>query len=108
MSLNRKISTLLVANLLGLALLFPIAIQFIHSVSSHEHTVCYDHTTHLHEDKFECSIFEFHISKYTYTPLDLPELHIFGTTHHLESLYLQVEFKANILHYNLRGPPLLS
>ena len=108
MGLGRKIFNAIFASIFSLALLFPIAIQLIHSLDSHQHIVCHEPTTHLHEKKFECSIFDFHFSNFTYTPLEVGIFHVFTITTHSEILYRFQEINTSLRYYYLRGPPQLS
>lgn len=108
MSIERRLINTFFASVFTLALLFPIAVQFIHSVHSHEHVVCHDSVTHLHEKKFECSIFDFHFSNFTYTPLELSDFQAFKISTHSETLYSFQEVNTSLRHYYLRGPPQIS
>lgn len=108
MSLGKKIVDTFFASIFTLALLFPIAVQFIHSIHSHEHVVCHEASTHLHEKKFDCSIFDFHFSNFTYSPLELRDFQVFKISTHSETLYSFQELHSSLRHYYLRGPPQVS
>ncbi len=108
MAVGKKILNIFFASVFTLALLFPIAIQFIHSIESHEHVVCHESSTHLHEEKFECSIFDFHFSNFTYTPLELGVFQVFKISSHSETLYTFQEINTSLHYFYLRGPPQTS
>ncbi|GHC52080.1 hypothetical protein [Ulvibacter litoralis] len=94
--------------LLTLALLFPVAIQFIHSLDEHEHTFCTEVSTHLHEKKLDCSLCDFHFSVVTFNTPTLPDFIISESFPKLVTIYEASENNTIHHHYYLRGPPQLS
>lgn len=47
-------------------LLFPLFTQFFHILEDHQHTICTDNSTHLHESKTDCSICDFNYTPFNY------------------------------------------
>ena len=94
--------------LLTAALLFPAVSQLAHQLEGHEHVVCQDFSTHLHQSEFECPIQDFHLNSF-----DLGEQLVFSplnsTTNSAPFLSPEgAELSNPHLAYLLRGPPALS
>lgn len=108
MFLKSRISTFFIAAIFSLALLLPIVTQTIHALDGHKHEVCNDFSAHLHKKQLDCSICDFHFSIFDFKIQSSPEFISFSTFHKLESIALLPEASTLVLHYYLRGPPLLS
>lgn len=107
MTYKNKIAHKTASILLTLALLLPVAIQFIHSLDEHEHTACTEVTTHIHEKKLDCSLCNFHFSVVTFTIPTLPSFIVSEKNSKLKTIYKASENTTTDYHY-LRGPPQLS
>jgi len=108
MKITSQLLVTITTLLLGMALLFPTAVQFSHVFEGHDHKPCKDLTTHLHEKKIDCSICHFQISSYTY------QIQNFKTPFFSEIKITIIDFYTssdkNKIHYSyaLRGPPSYS
>jgi len=89
-------------------LCLPILSQAAHAFEDHDHPVCNEVKTHLHELEPECSVCDFHFVPFSFTTLEL-------TLHNPSSPSRKFfTFFKNSLHSKLfftrgqRGPPTLS
>ena len=93
--------------MLVVILLFPSAIQLAHTEDSHDHPVCTDFSTHMHETELDCSLCDFQVSIFAFDTekpgQDLLNSQNFRQIHSApKSLYLISSETTS-----LRGPPLL-
>ena len=91
-----------------MALLFPAVSQLAHQLEGHEHVVCQDFSTHLHQSEFECPIQDFHLNSF-----DLGQQPAFSALNISINVAAVVHLSGVILTNNrvsnlLRGPPVLS
>jgi len=106
---RNKIGIILLSFLLNAIILFPIFIQFLHASEEHEHLICYDDSTHLHEIKSNCDICDFTISPFALKLINNTNSEL------VESYYKAVNNHYNFLYSSyvnttkkLRGPPTYS
>ncbi|MBZ0328690.1 MAG: hypothetical protein K8F54_13875 [Altibacter sp.] len=96
------------AVVLTLALLLPAAVQFTHIFEEHPHSLCTDHSVHLHEQETDCPICDFHLSTFTFIPLEQVAASIAAISTKSDSVYV-FSAKTNLLQHPVsRGPPLFS
>ncbi|QNJ98645.1 hypothetical protein [Constantimarinum furrinae] len=108
MTQNEKINKLFITFFLIGILLFPSAVQVIHSVEGHEHNVCSDFSTHVHENKTDCELCHFHYAPFEYRFSAITEgVEIFTITA-LDSNYQFLSGNFTAPNTPLRGPPVLS
>ncbi len=96
------------ATIFSLALLFPIFLQFSHTLEGHDHATCADFSTHIHEKQLDCSICDFHFSIFNFSPAPLPEFSGIDGFKNSETHYILPEFDLSAIYHFLRGPPQLS
>ena len=48
-------------------LMLPASVQFSHLFEGHEHEICTEQTTHLHEDQTQCELCDFFSTAHEYT-----------------------------------------
>jgi len=87
-------------------LMLPASVQFSHLFESHEHEVCHEQTTHLHEQQPECHGCDFYSINFQYT---LPENYVTNVvlfSQHKNSTVVVASFFTKKLTSNqLRAPP---
>lgn len=93
--------------LIGL-LWFPLVVQFAHIFEEHDHKPCEEVSTHLHEKKLDCNLFDFHFSNYNYNVAKYPEFYSLEEPSKHETRYFSVEVSASSTNYYVRGPPHIS
>ncbi len=94
--------------MLVFALLIPAAIQFSHAFENHKHEVCTEVATHIHPEKMDCSLCDFHFSTFnfevqSFQPLLVPKTFLKTITAEVSSLK-----NTKYGHSQQRGPPSLS
>tara|TARA_B100000795_G_scaffold68654_1_gene47692 strand:+ start:9226 stop:9558 length:333 start_codon:yes stop_codon:yes gene_type:complete len=67
MKLSAHISKYIGVMTLVFVLMLPMSVLFSHLFENHEHEVCLEQTTHLHEDEPECHICDFYSTSFQYT-----------------------------------------
>lgn len=89
-------------------LVFPIGMKASHVFNTHEHVVCHELESHLHQSQLECSICDFHFSTFSFTPA--PFFLIFDKIDLDNPVVIFKNELSNTLsiHFFLRGPPLLT
>lgn len=107
MIITAKISKIIASIGLILALSSPSGIQLLHAFNKHEHRVCYDFQTHIHEQKIDCSIFNFHLSNFSYQPFDFHLAEKIENSLSVNQLTLQIEYPKVFKYKLLRAPPKL-
>lgn len=108
MYLYHNILRIISAVVLSVALILPITVQFIHIFEHHPHVLCTDYTVHLHEQKTDCPICDFHLSSFTFTPLTSVEISIAAINTAVLEIYFFSTQQNFIQHPDSRGPPLFS
>ncbi len=102
---QRKIYDRITALFLLVLMLFPIVSEATHALGDHEHPICTDVTTHLHELEPDCSICDFHLTVFTFNVLEesitINEVSYLPIASH----YTPSTSLENSHHYLLRGPP---
>tara|TARA_B110000027_G_scaffold125488_1_gene142936 strand:- start:103 stop:435 length:333 start_codon:yes stop_codon:yes gene_type:complete len=87
-------------------LMLPASVQFSHLFEGHEHEVCHEQTTHLHEDQPECHGCDFYSTSFQYT---LPENYVTNFvlfSQNKNSTFVVASFFTKKLTSNqLRAPP---
>ncbi|OAB78125.1 hypothetical protein [Cochleicola gelatinilyticus] len=104
----QQIFKVIAATILTAALLFPVLFQFSHIFENHEHKTCSEVSVHLHEKKVDCSIYDFHISLFTYTLNSYDKLHIQQYNKLVITALIASEKEVLNHHFYLRGPPLYT
>jgi hypothetical protein len=67
MIVSTYISKYIAVMTLVFVLMIPTSVLFAHLFENHEHEVCFEKTTHLHEDIPECHICDFYSTSFQYT-----------------------------------------
>lgn len=105
----KNTSNTLLAFMLCMALLFPLAFEAMHVTNEHEHVTCNDfNTTHFHEKDISCQLLkvkptnEVVLHTTVNNTLDQPLI----ITHNFNYYLFVSEFQQ--LHFSLRGPPHFS
>lgn len=94
---------------LFIALMLPTAIQFVHVFGVHEHLVCTDQDSHVHQTPVKCEICTIQVAPFDsnlpeYSEILSPDYEILQT----ESLPA-LQFETIFFNSNpLRGPPSYS
>jgi len=105
---NKIITNRILSLVFGLAILFPTAIQLEHVFEDHQHVVCKEVKTHLHESTPDCSLCDFHFSSFHYTAVVPIDFLVTKVIYTFEPLLVSSE-KSNFPTTNhLRGPPINS
>ena len=92
--------------LLILVLLAPSFVQFSHVFESHEHEICNEQTTHLHQEEPGCDLCDFYGQTFQYTLSQE-----YYTVLKLVSGFQKTDYKSIVLATNsysskqLRAPP---
>ena len=102
-----NIARQIVAMVFTIMLLLPVFIQVLHACEKHEHKVCDEKTTHLHELEISCDACTFQISSFNYDisgnfDLDLPEFYIVTSCNHEQQACSYLKFNSK----QLRAPPI--
>ncbi len=63
-SIHRSLASLLMV----FALLWPSAIQLAHTLEGHDHPTCNEFKTHIHDEQLECSLCDFQVSVFDFSP----------------------------------------
>lgn len=103
---RHKVSKLLFATLLSLALLFPYAAESVHNVNHHH--ICYDATPHFHKTTLDCTLCSFHFPVYNFEVF-LQDKVILSEKKY--RVYERNDFKLSFFNHFFflrRGPPLFS
>jgi hypothetical protein len=108
MQLNRNILKTIAAAVLLLALQLPAAVQFSHVFEGHVHSVCTDYSVHLHEQKTDCPICDFHLSSFTFSPLAPLTFLTTPIFTEVEEIYFFSAQNNSLQHPDTRGSPLFS
>lgn len=90
---------------LACLVLLPTAVEFSHVFEKHEHVACSEVSTHLHEKEFDCSLCDFKISVYHFTPsTSFSDVTI---QYYKELPFTSTSQKRSVelASYLLRGPP---
>lgn len=99
--ITKKISAIIMLMLL----LLPMFSAIAHSLEDHDHPICNEVTTHLHELETECSICDFHFQAYNFNPLQ--QLEEFTAKSYFKHTlhYNSITALNSTYNYLLRGPP---
>ena len=106
MDRKRQIVKLFSASVLFIALMLPTIIQFVHVFDGHEHFVCTDQDSHVHQTPVDCEICTIQLVPYDsidlqYAQVSPPEFVVLQVVG-LNALQIEaVSFNSN----PLRGPP---
>ncbi|QHI35561.1 hypothetical protein IMCC3317_09070 [Kordia antarctica] len=90
---------------LAMLLLLPTATKFLHLFANHEHKVCTDNSTHIHEQIIDCEYLSYHLTpQIEFTPHQhtLIVIKKIRTQNFNYYAYLS-EYQE--LSFALRGPP---
>jgi len=110
MNTTKQIGKKIVALVLFIAFMLPIAIQFFHMFDdNHEHITCTEQKTHIHKSITKCEVCSFHLVSINYDiakypDLLLPKIPVKNQTN-FDSLWLN-SFK--VTNKQLRAPPVFS
>ncbi|WP_282124103.1 hypothetical protein [Algibacter mikhailovii] len=94
--------------ILGLALLIPSLVKFVHIFEHSEHQVCVsEDATHIHKIDLDCEFQKFQITNYALSDIDIFQSTI--VDYITETPFLTYKFlnKHRPLSFSLRGPPAL-
>jgi len=96
--------------LLVIILTFPLFTQLFHALKgSHEHIVCHNETTHLHQSKTDCNICDFNFTPFIYKQLPGITKKPNKEFHKKPlNLYHYLYFSNTINSKKHRGPPTYS
>ena len=87
-------------------LMLPASVQFSHLFEGHEHEVCHEQTTHLHEDQPECHGCDFYSTSFQYT---LPENYVNNFVLFFQNknstIVVASLFSKKLTSNQLRAPP---
>jgi hypothetical protein len=106
--ITEKLNSYFISFLLIGTLLFPSAVQVVHDLEGHEHTVCSDFSTHVHENKTDCDLCHFHSSPFEYQFDTSSGVIKISTERQIECFYTFISSKYSSPNNPLRGPPVLS
>lgn len=87
---------------------FPIGIQASHALNNHQHEICTEYESHLHQTQLDCNICDFHFSTFNFKPASLPVVIV------EVQIEKKLDFSSNFtpknfsIHFYLRGPPQIS
>lgn len=90
---------------MAMLLLLPTATKFLHLFVNHEHKVCTDNSTHIHEQTLDCDYLSYQLTPqieftpYEYTLLEVKNIRTENFNYYA---YLS-EYQQ--LGFALRGPP---
>jgi hypothetical protein len=93
--------------LLALVFLLPSGIQLAHALESHEHPGCEEFSTHIHEKPLDCSLCDFQISIFDFTPDSNDQLRPAIENFKSEFQYHEINTSYYTVFTSLRGPPYL-
>ena len=95
--------------LLTAIFLLPSMIQLAHLADDHEHSVCFDHSEHVHSLMYDCSIQDFQITPFDFDPLHDTKNGFRVAIESKESHYYYLPDKTtNYSSKSLRAPPAYS
>lgn len=105
MTKNIDITKKISAVILLMLLLLPTFSSIAHSFGDHDHPVCKEVKTHLHELESECAVCDFHFEAFNFTPLQ--NVTDYSTTYFLNHIshYDSITTLNTYYNYTLRGPP---
>lgn len=107
MKFKSKISSILVAPLLVLALLLPASVQLAHAFEGHEHKSCDELKVHLHENEIDCSLCDFQLVSYNYVTFSNDVAQIINIPTSPGFVYHEAAYKSTSNYRAHRGPPFL-
>ena len=106
MSIENKIGSRLLSMLLFITLMFPVAIQFAHTLEGHEHTFSTEKGAHIYQDAHDCQICDFDFTPFQYSVTAYFEV-LKPIMHSKDEPYF-ASLVVNIFkksHKQLRAPP---
>ena len=104
--LRKNIVSSIIAAKLALILMFPLIVQFAHSLEGHDHAVfCTDKSLHFHKKNIDCKVCDFHFTSFTYNFTDSPDFYQRVYFDKTEELYSVIHDSFNPTTIQLRGPP---
>jgi len=106
MKTRKQIGQDIVALLLMSALMLPMLVQFSHVFDEHEHKVCHELTTHIHEDIPDCQICHFHLASFDYKVPEYLDFVVSSIPKKVENQFSSLLFHTfKITNTQLRAPP---
>ena len=108
MKRGAKIIHRISAMMLLILLMLPLFTEAVHAFNDHEHPICTDVTTHLHEQETDCSICDFQHIPWTYSLTEFSienSVRLFNQT---IKEYTNASHSTLLLTKGQRGPPALS
>ncbi|TXD84515.1 hypothetical protein ESY86_05505 [Subsaximicrobium wynnwilliamsii] len=106
---TKQIGKNIAAFLLLVALMFPTAIQLLHSCEGHEHIAYEGSSSQIHQEVSDCHICDFHLASFNYDISEYPNFHLpiipVKIETDLSSLQLHSFITTNT---QLRAPPTFS
>ena len=108
MNVKGKIK-ILYSLILTVTFLLPSLVQLSHLSESHEHSVCFDNSDHVHSLSYECSIQDFQLTPFDFDPIYESNKIYRSKIGLTESHYtFLVDKKLHYTSKNLRAPPNFS
>jgi hypothetical protein len=109
MDYKKRIGKSISALLLLVALMLPTAVQFIHTLESHEEVICSDHTSHIHTTIIKCEVCSFYLASFNYDTAKYPDLLLPVIIQKKEVNFASLlPHSFTITNTQLRGPPFFS
>lgn len=104
--LRKQIVTSVIAAKLALVLMFPLIVQFVHSLEKHDHGVfCNDKSLHFHKKNIDCKVCDFHFTTFTYNLTEYTDFSPRIYFDKIEVIFLGIHQSFNPTNNQLRGPP---
>ncbi len=109
MDYKKQIGKNIVALLLFAAIMLPTAVQFFHVFEDHEHIVCNEKSTHIHESISKCDICDFHLASFNYDLAKYPDLELPKIPVKNDVNFASLQFHSfKTTNTQLRAPPVFS
>tara|TARA_B110000238_G_scaffold177576_1_gene199566 strand:- start:2730 stop:3062 length:333 start_codon:yes stop_codon:yes gene_type:complete len=87
-------------------LMLPASVQFSHLFEGHEHEICTEQTTHLHEDAPECYGCDFYSTGFQYTlPENYVNTFVLIPQNIKTTILVDTLFSKKLTSKQLRAPP---
>lgn len=109
MNQKKEIGKKIIALLLFIAVVLPISIQFIHLFEAHEHVVCTEQSTHIHQLDIECEICSYHLTSFDYSIAKYPDLTVLTSYAKVDVNHYSLQLSSfSVTNTQLRAPPINS
>lgn len=108
MIFKKEISKLFFSVVFTLLLSLPMAVQLAHTLEDHEHKACNEIATHIHQEKLDCSICDFHFASFNFEIQEYSNFIVTSIYSEVINHYFFFESTSKYSSYPLRAPPSLS